>query len=247
MSALDYIAEGGRVLDAAQAAGFDLRMTGGVAIASICPSANRPPLQRTYVDIDFVGRSRNVEKIEELFFQLGYAPEESFNALHGEFRLFFDDKESGREADVFLDAVRGCHSLDLRDRLCAWPRTISPADLLLSKLQVFETNDKDYLDIMALLADHDISEDDSGVCLPRIVAACSSDWGWWRTVTMVAQRAAEFAERLAAQDTHLNRVPGQLGVIIEALETSPKTFKWKMRARVGERVKWYEEPEELAH
>ena len=27
----------------------------------------------------------------------------------------------------------------------------------------------------------------------------------------------------------------------------PKTLKWKTRARVGDRVKWYELPEEVAH
>ena len=29
------------------------------------------------------------------------------------------------------------------------------------------------------------------------------------------------------------------------IDDEPKSTKWKVRARVGERVKWYEEPEEV--
>jgi hypothetical protein len=29
--------------------------------------------------------------------------------------------------------------------------------------------------------------------------------------------------------------------------TMPKTLRWKLRARLGERVQWYEVPEEVAH
>jgi len=30
-----------------------------------------------------------------------------------------------------------------------------------------------------------------------------------------------------------------------ALETAPKTMGWRMRAKVGRRVRWYEVPEEV--
>ncbi|MBI2237176.1 MAG: hypothetical protein HYU54_01440, partial [Actinobacteria bacterium] len=30
-----------------------------------------------------------------------------------------------------------------------------------------------------------------------------------------------------------------------ALEGAPKSLRWKVRARVGERVSWYQEPEEV--
>ena len=30
-------------------------------------------------------------------------------------------------------------------------------------------------------------------------------------------------------------------------EATPKSLKWKVRARVGERVQWYELPEEVGH
>ena len=33
----------------------------------------------------------------------------------------------------------------------------------------------------------------------------------------------------------------------EAVEREPKSLRWKSRARIGERARRYEEPEEIAH
>lgn len=247
MGAADPIIEARRLLDAATDAGLHLRLTGGVAIATICPSAQRPPLQREYGDIDFVGRSRNCREIELFFSEIGYVAEEDFNALHGQRRLFFNDPEVDREADVFLDGVRACHMLDLRDRLDVCERTVSPADLLLSKLQVVETNEKDFKDIIAIVTDHDLTRDESGVSLARVVQVCSEDWGWWRTVTMVVRRTIDATEQLVADESARHAVRGKLERLLVALDASPKSRRWKLRARVGDRVRWHEEPEELEH
>ena len=51
-------------------------------------------------------------------------------------------------------------TLELADRLEIAPRTIPPADLLLSKLQVVETTPKDYTDAIAVLSDHEVVESD---------------------------------------------------------------------------------------
>jgi hypothetical protein len=64
--------EAARVIEAANAGGPLLRLTGGVAIASISPSALRPPLQREYGDIDFVARRHDVREIEAFFEALGW-------------------------------------------------------------------------------------------------------------------------------------------------------------------------------
>lgn len=241
--------EAARLIDAAEAAGLALRLTGGVAIATISPSALRPPLQRGYGDIDFVARRGDVRAVEDLFGGLGYFPEEEFNSLHGKHRLFFIDRENGREADVFVDTIDACHTLPLADRLELAPRTIPAADLLLSKLQVVDTNFKDHQDAIALLADHELVEEDgaSGISLERICAICAADWGWWKTVTMVAAPTLELAERLAGAG-EVDPVAGdRLRQIVDRLETTPKSRKWKLRARVGERVRWHEEPEGLEH
>ena len=247
MGVADPVAEADRVMEAAEEARLELRVSGGVAIAMVCPSAGDGVLARTYADVDFVALTGSSEAIESCFTGLGYVAEEEFNALHSHDRMFFQDVDQQREADVFIDGVRACHHLDVRDRLGVWRRTLSPADLLLSKLQVVETNEKDYKDAIALLCDHDLTADESGICLTRIVDLCSQDWGWWRTVTMVARRTADVAERWSADAPQLQAVPAKIGALLDVLEHSPKSRRWKLRARVGDRVRWHEEPEELDH
>lgn len=241
--------EAARVIDAATGAGLQLRLTGGVAIATISPSALRPPLRRLYNDIDFVSRGRDQRDVEALFAGLGYHAEEEFNSLHGEHRLFFIDRENSREADVFVDKVDACHQLDLADRLGVAARTIPPADLLLSKLQVIDTTPKDYTDAIAVLCDHEVVEEDAatGISLARIEAVCCGDWGWWRTVTMVATSTLEMADGLSGEGRIAPEAPARLRRILERLESAPKSRKWKLRARVGDRVRWHEEPEGLEH
>jgi hypothetical protein len=235
-----------RVLNGAEVAGVDLRATGGVAVGLRCPSAHRPPLSRSYNDLDFVAAKRQRRALESLFQDLGYDPEDEFNALHGESRMFFLDRQNSREADVFIDAVRGCHQLDVADRLHVADRTLAPADLLLSKLQVRETNRKDHLDVFALLVDWELRDDDTGINRHRLTEVCCSDWGWWRTVTAVASSAeAVAAEILAGED--LGRVLNSLRGIQRLLQDAPKSRRWKLRARLGDRVAWYETPEEVDH
>ncbi len=240
------------VLDGAAAAGVVLRATGGVAIASISPSARSAPLRRAYGDVDFLGLSRDADALTKLFVSLGYTPEYEFNTYHGQHRLFFHEPEGKWEADVFLDQIEMCHRLDLRERLAVHARTLSPADLLLSKLQVVETNEKDLRDALGLLADHDLGEGDEDISLDRIGELCDNDWGWWRTATLVAQRVVEAAERLAEDAdpdaaAGLQRAAARATRLVSHLEHTPKSRRWKVRARVGERKRWYETPEDIEH
>ena len=42
--------------------------------------------------------------------------------------------------------------------------------------------------------------------------------------------------------------PGaQVKALREAIDAAPKSARWRLRARVGERVAWYAEPEEVGH
>jgi hypothetical protein len=245
----DPLEEAERLIAAGEAAGVSLRATGGVGVALICPSARRPPLARTYQDIDFVGRAKDARAISRLLVEQGYVPEEEFNALHGQRRLFFLDQTHKREADIFLDAIEMCHRLELQERARVLERTLAPADLLLSKLQVVNTNEKDYKDAMAVLADHELTADDSGININRLNELCGSDWGWWRTVTMVAEQTHKFALGVAQEhpEAGLDHVPERARHVIAELQRAPKSRRWKMRARVGDRVRWHADPEDIDH
>ncbi|HEY6731408.1 MAG TPA: hypothetical protein VI039_10320 [Solirubrobacterales bacterium] len=240
----DPVAEGRRIAEAAAERSLPLRVLGGVAVAMLCPSSRRPPLERGYADIDLATTAAAKDGVVELMAGLGYVGDREFNVLHGHRRLYFWDEINQRQVDVFVDGADLCHRIDLKKRIEAVSLTVSLADLTVLKLQVVETNEKDYLDICAIFADHDLSEDDSGVNSPYIAGLTASDWGLWRTLGIVAERSEQFALELpgfAAGEI----VADRLRRLRVEMDTVPKTRGWKVRARVGDRKRWYELPEEV--
>lgn len=240
----DPVAEATRIGEAAAERGLPLRVLGGVAVALLCPSARQPPLQRTYADIDFVTTGAAKDGVVETMESLGYAGDREFNMLHGHRRLFFWDESNGRQVDVFVDEANLCHRIDLRSRIEAVPLTVSLADLTVLKLQIVETNEKDYLDLCAVFADHDLTGDESGVNVEYIARLCAVDWGLWRTLAMVAERSRRFALDLPDFEA-AGLVADRLDALRAELDDVPKTRRWKLRSRVGEKKRWYEVPEEV--
>lgn len=240
----DPIAEGSRIAEAAAELGVPLRLLGGVAVALSCPSSGQPPLRREYGDIDFATSSTARKEVSRLLQGLGYVPDREFNTLYGHRRLYFADSHNQRQVDVFVDEANLCHHVDFRSRLEVVPLTLALADLALMKLQVVETNEKDYLDLCAIFADHELGDDDVGVNCVYIAELCASDWGLWRTVGMVAERTESFALRLPDFEG-AGRVSDRLRRLRSKLDTVPKSRRWKLRSRVGDRRRWYEIPEEV--
>lgn len=240
----DPVAEGTRIAEAAAERGLPLPLLGGVAVAIRCPSSRKPPLDRAYGDIDLATTGSAKKNVTKLIESLGYAGNREFNILHGHRRLFFWDGVNERQVDVFVDEANLCHRVDLKRRIKLGPLTLSLADLTVLKLQIVETNEKDYLDLCALFADHDLSEDESGINATYIADLAASDWGLWRTLGMVAERSERFARELPEFDAG-ERVADRLRRLRTALDSVPKSRSWKLRSRVGDRKRWYELPEEV--
>jgi Uncharacterised nucleotidyltransferase len=230
-----------RVLEAAEREGVTVRAVGGLAVHLVCPSARTPPLARSYKDLDLVGRRGDARPITDLLTSLGYQPAAEFNALHGHRQLYFWDPANGRQLDVFVERINLSHELDVGDRLELAPKTLTPADLLLTKLQVVEINDRDLRDATALLVDQPVGPD--GIDPGRVVEVLSSDWGWWRTCTGNLDAVAAFANELEAFGGK-GRVRRGVQELRRHIDEAPKTVRWKLRSILGERVRWYELPEE---
>lgn len=233
--AADVRVEGERLVAAAAARGLTLRLCGGAAVAHLCPSARTSPLARPYKDVDVVGLRRERTAIASLFEELGYRPREEFNLLAGHARLLFWDDANDRQLDVLLDRFEMCHALDLSTRLDAHAVTLDPADLLLTKLQVRETNERDVKDALALIVD-------AAPAVDRVADVLCSDWGWWRTVSEVLERVVAGATTLDPAGEA--RVRAWAERLDAELDRRPKGVQWRLRARIGDRVRWYEEPEE---
>jgi hypothetical protein len=227
-------AEGERI---ARAADGTLRLLGGVAVWVRCPSARVPPLARDYGDADFAGRARERTRITELLTGLGYEPDKMFNALHGAARLNFTDPVRGRPLDVLLDRFAMCHELDLRESRSEDGLTIDATDLLLTKLQVVDLNDKDLRDIAALLLDTEPDPE-------RLAHVTHADWGLEHTIHRTLATVRERAAGLGLAPERTAEIAGATARIAAALDAAPKSAKWRMRARVGERKRWYQQPEE---
>lgn len=233
-----------RVSSRAAAADLLVRIAGGVAVAMRCPSARAAPLARKYADLDVAALAKQSAKVSQMLAELGYLPDHAFNTLHGSRRLFFWDPVNERQLDVFLDRVEMCHTIDLRSRLSLSGPTLALADLLLMKLQVVEANEKDLLDVLALLVDHELTEEDTeGINREYLATLMAGDWGLWRTVTMSLERVEHYAGTIAGLDLR-GRVHAQVEQLLLALEEVPKTRSWKLRAKIGDRMQWYQLPEE---
>ena len=239
---LEEIAEEAvRVLDAANAEGIPLRLLGGLAIYLQSTSAKaHEQLKRSYKDLDFVVLSKHTGKMKVLFAKLGYSANKNYNALHGHQRLLFWDEQHGRQVDIFVDRMQMCHNIDFRSRLHIDERTLSLADLMLTKLQIVELNEKDMLDTMALFFDFDVEDSEKGINAAYISGLTGNDWGLQKTLDTNLKKMKAFA----AERNFPQHVQKRIDKLLTRMEKQPKSFSWKTRAMVGERVRWYELPEE---
>jgi hypothetical protein len=242
----DLVAESQRVLAAARHRGVVVRLAGGLAIRHLCPVARTPPFSRSYADLDLAIAGNGAHRpLIDLMLGLGYQPEAMFNALNGSTRLQFNDTVNGRHADVFVNAVRMCHVIDFKDRLELFQDTLTPADLLLTKLQVVELNEKDILDVMALLHDRELeNREGAGINTGYLEHVWGEDWPLWKTCQLTLDKIRRAAPSIA-QETASERILKSVDSLQVIIESGRKSLRWKVRARVGERIRWYELPEEL--
>ena len=228
------------------AAGVEARLMGGVGIAVRSRSARGPALARTYDDVDFVTGRAGARLLHDVMPRLGFVPADQFNALQGSRRLLFGGAPGAAigKVDVFIERVDMCHTVDLGQRLQLHDTTLSLADLLLLKLQIVELNEKDVRDVAGLLLDHEIGSHEDVINGAYLAALCAGDWGLWKTVTMSLDRLQTDAGRLVGEDSR-ELLARRFDSLRSAIDEAPRTRKWKLRARVGERVRWYELPEEV--
>jgi len=230
------------VVAAITAEGGTARLLGGRAIHALCGEALPAPLRRPSADIDLVINGRSRKALKTAMAALSCQPEQEFNLLNGKERMIFYAGDT--KIDIFIDVFRMCHTLQLGNRLELHPLTLSPADLLLTKVQVVRAERKDFSDAAALLLVCGLGQGTQGAIDTGYLAKLlGSDWGFWRTATgtlrALGERGADICgvELTPALERHVNE-------LLHILETAPKSLSWRARAMIGERSPWYELPEE---
>ena len=238
------------ICQAAAGAGITVRLAGGLAIQYLTPEF--PARGGDRQDLDLATLSGDRRALTGFLAGRGYAGDKNFNALYGHKQLYFQSEQTGRALDVLVDRLHMCHTVEFKDRLKRMPVTLDLSDLLLTKLQIVELNEKDAQDVLYLCSAYPVRDGDEPgtIGLARIRPVVGNDWGWWRTVTMNLDRITALAtgdgRGLVPAGGKYDPVE-QLGVLREAAETAPKSLRWKARAKVGDRVRWYEMPEETPH
>jgi len=248
-------AEARRVVEAAIAQRLRVRLMGGIAFLIQSPSARRPPYERGYRDFDLVAHAKDVAALRRLLESEGYVGDKLFNAIHGAQRLVYTAPDGRWSVDIVIDQLVMSHTLDLKDRLVTDGLTLDLADLLLTKLQIWETNQKDIGDAVCLLADHPLAAvkrlaaspgpdgSPAPIDLTRIRAVLAADWGYCHTAERNLGAVGELAARQPVSDAPYP-VADQVAALLAEIAAAPKSLGWKARASVGERVRWYETPEE---
>lgn len=249
----DPLREALRLIALADERNLALRLLGGLAFHARAPEWTAR-ISRARRDIDLATTGRDRKAVATLLEVSGYLADKQYNALYGHKQLYFVDPTRERPVDVLVDKLDMCHMFEFGSRLTVDHPTLPLAELLLSKLQVVRINRKDVLDGLILLAMHPLADSDrEGINVPRIVSLTSSDWGWWRTITMNLEKMRLYMEvELQAADLDTGR-PHPFDPIVQidelraAIDAATKSTKWKLRSRVGDRVPWYQEPEEIGH
>ncbi len=235
-----------RLLQEGQKRGIFLRLIGGLAVQFHSPSASCPSLERRYPDIDFFTARRSAKQLPRFLEDMGYTPNKTFNTLSGDWRQLYYDGERNRQIDIFIGEFSMCHRLPLGQRLEFEPVTIPLAELLLTKLQIVESNWKDVRDICALLLDHEVGPSDEETINSTIVAElCAGDWGLYTTVNRTFRQVLGFVDAFELSRREKDTIRTRIQEIRQAMDEVPKSLAWKIRDKIGTRVRWYDLPEEV--
>jgi Uncharacterised nucleotidyltransferase len=237
----DAVEAADQIIDHAEAKGVRLRLLGGLAFKKLCPSAGDPRYFRENKDIDLMGRREDSSKIVKIMETLGYKPRELFNKLNMGQRLIYYDMVNRRRVDLFLDEFIMCHKFNFKENILADTYTLPITQLLMTKLQVVEKTEKEYKDLVVAFHDFDVAENKWGIHGKEIAELCAKDWGIYTTFRKSMESLLSMTEGLESEERSL--VVSRVQKLMAMMEAAPKSLGWRMRARIGERTRWYELPD----
>jgi hypothetical protein len=261
-----FFQEAEKIVNEANAKSVPLRVLGGLGIAFHCREFRdfAKKLGRVgtgavegqeYSDIDFMSYRKHRDKIKELFDSMGYAKRRATLSSAASERQIYYHPKGWFYVDVFFDKLLVAnHPINFVGRLELDYPTATVTDILLEKLQMWEAfSVKDLKDCLILLKTHTVEENaqKESIDASYISKLLSEDWGFWYTATTNLKKIRKFVleiEKLGAEagidpkrlkSDELGEITGRIEKLLERIEREPKSFKWKMRAKVGTKQRWY--------
>jgi hypothetical protein len=194
---------------------------------------------RELSDLDFAALSEQWDQVVDMVTEMGYSFDERRAMLHGNDRVIFFHA-NGFRVDIFFDRLDMCHVVDFRERLNIDQETISVTDLFLER--------KDVIDTIVLLREHEVGSSETDLNIDYLASIFRDDWGFYFTATenlkYIRDEALQEFEVLEEEDR--SSVGHRIDFIVESLEAEPKTPRWRIRAAIGPRIRWYKDVGELA-
>jgi len=261
-----FIQEAEKIADQAKGKGIPLRILGGLGIAMRCRDCRDFAVKlgrvgtgvvqgQEYSDIDFVSYGKHREGVKSFFGEMGYAKRRTTLSSAASERQIYYHPKGWFYVDVFFDKLLVAnHPIDFKGRLELDYPTVTVTDFLLEKIQIWEAfSAKDLKDCLLLLKAHDVKEKEAreGIDASYIAKLFSDDWGFWYTATSNLQKIRKFISELdkfgseaGINPQHIlkkdrEEIAGKIEVLLKAIDQAPKSFRWKMRAKVGTKKKWY--------
>jgi hypothetical protein len=242
--------EGKRLVAEAAKRHVHARLLGAIAFQVHCPKFNHMTvkLHRVLSDIDLAAYNKERQPLEAMMRELNYFDQPMVTALFGNRRMIFDNKSNGMHVDIFFDKLEMNHDIPFSGRLELDALTIPLADLLLEKMQIVHLNEKDIVDTIMLLREHQVGNSAPETIDARYLSKLlANDWGFCYTVTTnlrkVQERLGTYSE-LTEEDR--SDVTGKIEKLVKVIDDEPKTMSWRLRARVGPRTKWYRDVEDVS-
>jgi hypothetical protein len=250
MEQKDFLDQAHRIVEEAQQRGATLRLLGAVAFNIHCPEFHdyQAKAKRLFTDLDFAAYFKDNEAIRRLFADMRFQEDREVAVVYARDRLVLNDLNSTLHLDIFFDKLDFCHPIPWTGRLEVDTPTIPLAELLLEKMQIVKLNEKDVIDTVMLVREHDIDTGDSEtINAARIAHMCARDWGLWRTVTMNLGKVLDLSAGYAwLEEGDRQVVKDRVARLLDAIEREPKNGAWKARNLVGDRVQWYKDVSEVA-
>jgi len=238
-----------RIIEASNNAGLMLRVIGSLAFQIHCPKYGylQAVMGRAYTDIDFAAYKKQSREIKTLMAGLGYVENREVFIISEGNRAIYENSHNNLHVDVFFDKLDFCHVISWADRLEMDAPTIPLSEMLLEKMQIVKINEKDVIDTIMLLLEHPLRENDKEtINIARVARLCANDWGLWRTTTMNLEKVGKLAAGYPQLGEDLkSQVQAQVQQALARIEVEPKSMAWRLRARVGDRVKWYKDVDEV--
>ncbi len=246
-----FVGEALGLVERAQAQGVYLRILGSTAFRIHSPEyvSIHEAMDRPLTDIDFAGYSKQDRAMEAFLKAEGYIL--TMAAVTPELfatRRIFNHPNNGIHIDVFLDELNFCHKIPFRNRLEVDTHTIPLAELVLEKTQIVTLNQKDIKDMLILLAAHPVGDNDHETINGKHIASIlSKDWGLYYTTTLSLEKIRKGLDvyRQPFSDQDVENIRERIDTLSKMIEEAPKSLAWRARARVGPRVKWYNDVDEV--